>query len=137
MSENIFKIKADVASLNDGITPVIEAMEGAGFPGKICYKVHLALDELLTNVVSYAYEGKDGDVEIRYEITEEPKGISITIVDSGSPFNPLESEDPDLDVGVAERQIGGLGLFIVKSVMDEIEYKRENDQNVLTIRKAI
>ena len=67
----------------------------------------------------------------------ESAGVSIQITDSGIPFNPLEKEDPDVDAPVSERQIGGLGIFLVKKVMDTISYRREGDLNVIYLEKNL
>ena len=131
------KIKNTVDAIEGALGPVMDALEEAGAPHKVCYKVRLALDELLTNVVSYAYEGREGVVELHYEISENPPSVSVTIIDEGRPFNPLEAKDPDLNDDIGKRKVGGLGLFIVKSIMDSIDYVRENNKNILTIRKTM
>ena len=121
--------------LHDKILAVLEELNA---DHKTAYKVRLALDELLTNVVSYAYEGKEGgEIEISYKIADDPRSITLSIADEGKAFNPLETKDPDLALDVAERKIGGLGIFLVKNVMDEIDYRREDERNILTIKKNI
>ena len=132
-----YKVKAVVESLESALDPVIEALEAFGADHKTCYKVRLALDEILTNVVSYAYDDDNGEIEIRYEISEETRTVTISIIDEGKPFNPLEMKDPDLDADPSERKIGGLGIFIVRQTMDDVSYKRENNRNVLIIKKII
>ena len=127
-----------VESLEPALDPVIEALEEMQIDRKVAYKIRLALDELLTNVILYAYDGNpDGEVEIRFEITDEPRRVSITLIDEGKPFDPLKIDEPSLSSDINERKIGGLGVFIARKTMDEIEYHRENNQNILTIRKNI
>ncbi len=130
-------IPADIKKIPEAISPILEALEKAGADHKAAYKIEMALDELLTNVASYAYGQGSGNIDIDYEVSEDPKAITISIVDSGKAFNPLEAEDPDITTPLAERRAGGLGLFIVKKTMDEIDYKRENGKNVLTFKKTI
>ena len=127
-----------VESLEPALDPVIEALEEMQIDRKVAYKIRLALDELLTNVILYAYDGNpDGEVEVRFEITDEPRRVNITLIDEGKPFDPLKIDEPSLSSDINERKIGGLGVFIARKTMDEIEYHRENNQNILTIRKNI
>ena len=129
------KIPADKSELAQGIDPVIGFMKEQGADHKLCYKIELALEEMLTNVASYAYETGAGQIYIRYELLESPRAIQITIIDDGVPFDPLQSEDPDMTASIEERQIGGLGIFIAKKTMDEMKYDRRNNQNVLIMKK--
>lgn len=137
MIRDSLKIEAKIEAIEDGLESVVEALQTHGISSKICYKVRLALDELLTNIVSYAYRGRPGKVEICYEITDEPKSVAVMLIDEGEPFDPTKTEDPDITKDAAHREIGGLGLFIVKSIMDEVQYRREGNQNILVIRKNL
>ena len=133
-----FKIKAELPEIEVALDKILAVLEELNADHKTAYKVRLALDELLTNVVSYAYEYKEGgEIEISYKIADDPRSITLSIADEGKAFNPLETEDPDLALDVSERKIGGLGIFLVKNVMDEIDYRRENERNILTIKKNI
>lgn len=99
----------------------------------VVMKLKLACEEIVVNVTSYAYpEGSDGflDVYIRKD-----DRIVIRFEDGGVPFNPLEHEDPDTTLSWDERPIGGLGIFLVRSMMDDVRYTYENQKNVLTIEK--
>lgn len=99
----------------------------------VVMKLKLACEEIVVNVTSYAYpEGSDGflDVYIRKD-----DRIVIRFEDGGVPFNPLEHEDPDTTLSWDERPIGGLGIFLVCSMMDDVRYAYENHKNVLTIEK--
>lgn len=138
MKKASFTIKAEANQIEVALERILSLLEEMGADHKTAYKVRLALDELLTNVVSYAYEGKEGgEIEISYKIADDPRSITLSIADEGKAFNPLETEDPDLALDVAERKIGGLGIFLVKNVMDEIDYRREDERNILTIKKNI
>lgn len=99
----------------------------------VAMKLKLACEEIVVNVTSYAYpEGSDGflDVYIRKD-----DRIVIRFEDGGVPFNPLEHENPDTTLSWDERPIGGLGIFLVRSMMDDVRYTYENQKNVLTIEK--
>ena len=131
------KIKADKQEIFTAINPIIDFMKEVGADHKACYQVEMALEELLVNVASYAYEAGDGMIEVIYETDEDKKLLTITIIDEGKEFDPLKRNDPDITLSAADRQIGGLGLFIVKNTMDDVEYKRLNNRNVLIIKKKI
>ena len=138
--DNVYRltIPADKDNVNLGIEPIIKFLKELGVEHKVVYKIELALEELLVNVASYAYAPNTGDINIEYELLESPsRMISITIIDSGKEFNPLETDDPDISLSTEDRQIGGLGLFIVKNTMDEIKYDRKDNKNILIIKKKI
>ncbi len=101
------------------------------------FKIRLSVEEAVENVVRYAYEGGMGWMEVGTEL--DPEGVMLTIVlrDAGVPFNPLEKADPDITASLEERQIGGLGIFLCKQLMDHIEYKYEDGCNVLTMKKIV
>ena len=101
------------------------------------FKIRLSIEEAVENVVRYAYEGGMGWIEAGTEL--DPDGVMLTIQlrDAGVPFNPLEKADPDVSLSVEEREIGGLGIFLCKKLMDKIEYKYEDGCNVLTMSKKV
>jgi sigma-B regulation protein RsbU (phosphoserine phosphatase) len=136
---DVHKITAPAtkAEIKNVINPILELLKENGVDHKTTYKIELALDELLTNVASYAYDNNDGVVEVEYEIKEDPKTICISIIDEGKEFDPLASEDPDITLPSEERVVGGLGIFLVKNIMDEIKYQRINNKNVLKMKKKI
>ncbi len=98
--------------------------------------VHLVLDELVSNIIKYGHDDRR-EHEIHLRVSLERDLLTISIVDDGKAFNPLEAPAPDLDRPIEERPIGGLGLFLVKSIMDTLEYHRERDRNIVTLRKRI
>ena len=98
-------------------------------------KILVAVDELFSNIVRYAYGGGAGEAEISLEVKD---GVaSVCFVDSGIPYNPLEKEDPDVELSAEERRVGGLGVYMVKKSMDAVEYEHRDGKNVLTIRKKL
>ena len=134
---NRISIHTEVDDVSKGIIPIVKFLEELEVDHKVIYKVELALEELLVNVASYAYVPGTGEIDIEYYVQDDPKMIVISISDEGKAFNPLENKDPDTTLPSEERQIGGLGVFLVKKTMDEVEYNRKNGKNVLIIKKAI
>ena len=127
---------AKVENMDQMISPVLDALREIEVDKKLVYKIHLALEEVLTNVCRYAYAPNVGKVTIKADIYSTPKGIMLRVIDEGKPFDPLKASEPDLDAPVEERQIGGLGIFITKNIMDEISYKREDNKNILIMKKT-
>ena len=139
-NDNVHKIviPAQVDKVNDGMAEIIDVLKNAGVDHKIVYKIEVALEELLVNVASYAYPPDvDGQITIEYEVTDSPKMITISIIDEGKEFDPLKRQNPDTTLSAEERDIGGLGIFIVKNVVDSIEYHRKDNKNILIIKKSI
>jgi sigma-B regulation protein RsbU (phosphoserine phosphatase) len=96
--------------------------------------LNLAIEEAVVNVMDYAYsEGQRGDVDI--EVTADQQWLTFVISDTGIAFDPTAKEDVDTTLSAEERPIGGLGIFLVRQLMDVIDYKREGNKNVLTLRK--
>ena len=120
------------------ITEKVETeLEKLNCSGKAHRKINVALDELLNNIASYAYPKETGSVTVQMRYNEESETVSITLIDSGAAYNPLEKADPDVTLVAEDRPIGGLGILMVKKKMDGMEYRRENNQNILTIHKRI
>ena len=102
----------------------------------IAMKLQLAIEEMVTNVIFYAYpEGVSADITL----TAETDGTELTFIlsDSGKPFDPTAKDDPDLDVDPMDREQGGMGILIVKNIMNEVSYRRLGDTNQLTMKKKL
>ena len=113
-----------------------EQLTKADCPVKAQTQIGVAVEEIFVNIALYAYGEETGKADITIDIGENPKEAVITFRDKGVAFNPLEKEDPDVTKSAEDRQIGGLGIYIVKKTMDEVTYNREGDENVLRIRKT-
>ncbi len=111
-------------------------LESWGCPLRVQMQLDVAVEELFVNIASYAYGEKTGTAEIAMDLLPG-QIVEITFRDSGIPYNPLEKPDPDVTKPAEEREIGGLGIYIVKKSMDEVLYRHEDGQNILTIRKAL
>ena len=115
---------------------VNEQLEALDCPVKAQMQIDIAIDELFGNIAHYAYRPEVGDVTVRVEVLREPLSVEITFIDGGVPFDPLARRDPDTSLSAEEREIGGLGIFMVKKSMDEISYEYRNGKNILTIKKC-
>ncbi|MBO4526422.1 MAG: ATP-binding protein [Victivallales bacterium] len=116
---------------------VEEQLEQYNCPMKAQMQIDIAIDELFSNIAQYAYTPKTGKATVRMEVTENPMAVVISFIDNGIPYDPLAKADPNVSLPADERQIGGLGIFMVKKSMDEINYEYKNGQNILTIKKHI
>jgi anti-sigma regulatory factor (Ser/Thr protein kinase) len=113
-----------------------EFMDTNDVPMNVSFAIDLALDELLTNVVSYGFpDGGDHQIEVNVEVSDEE--VAVQIIDDGIAFNPLEKEEADTTLSVDEREIGGLGIHLVKKTMNSIEYQRLEGKNILILKKAV
>lgn len=104
---------------------------------KAIYQIEVAIEEILVNIVSYAGLSRDEGVEIRCDVLSDPARVVLQFLDQGTPFDPLEAEDPDTSPEGLMEQDGGLGIFMVKQMMDEVSYSYENGKNTLTILKHL
>jgi len=106
-------------------------------PEQIRAKIKLAVDELFGNICYYAYDSAPGPVTVCLEIKSDPLVVEISFMDKGKPYNPLEADEPDIGLSGEDRPIGGLGIFLVQSTMDDMNYEYKDEQNILTIRKKL
>lgn len=138
--ENKKKIREQFESRLSELERLGRVLEGFwdshGLPLKALMDVNLALDEIFTNIVSYGFtDGGRHFVGVSLEL--EGEGLSITVEDDGVPFNPLEAPDPDLNVPLEERKTGGLGIYFVRKMMEDLEYARKSGKNVLKMKKRL
>ena len=106
-------------------------------PIKVQMQIDIAIDELFGNIAHYAYNTEVGSATVRVEVSEAPLAVIITFIDNGVPYDPLGKDDPDITLSAEEREIGGLGIYMVKQSMDEITYEYKDGQNILKIKKNI
>ena len=130
------RVEAKVEALSE----VIEFATGTltdACPMRERMHIELVTEEIFVNIASYAYSEPGGFVTIRRSGGEGPEGLTLTFIDGGVPYNPLKKPDPDLTLSAEDRPIGGLGVFLVKKIVDEAHYKYEEGKNILTVRKVI
>lgn len=116
---------------------VDEQLEQLNCPAKIQMQVDVAIDEVFGNISHYAYKPKTGVATVRVEVAKNPLAVVITFIDNGVKYNPLAKADPDVTLPAKEREIGGLGIYMVKKCMDAVSYEYRDGQNILRIRKNI
>ncbi len=130
-------IEAKINNLDQVLEFVNEALEEAGSPLKCQMQIDIAVEEIFVNIAHYAYTPDTGIAEISMEISGDPAAAVITFADSGKPYDPLAKEDPDVTLSADKRQIGGLGIYMVKKSMDEVTYEHTGGKNILTIKKIL
>ena len=117
--------------INDAIESISLQEE---WPPDLIFTMSLVIEELGMNIINHAYRDDSGEFEII--ITSEDRALTVELIDNGPPFNMLtDAPAPDIDAPIDERPIGGLGIHLVKTMMDELDYRRERDQNHLTLVK--
>jgi len=116
---------------------VVGELEKLDCPMKAQMQIELAIDEIFTNIVSYAYVPGTGDATVRFDFDEASGMVTLSFADRGVPYDPLKKEDPDVSLPASEREIGGLGIFLVKKNMDDMRYEYRDGQNLLTLYKKI
>ena len=125
-----------LTSGRDELAAIIDAVEDLGrrerWPDALLFRVNLALEELGLNIMDYGYDGGPCDIDI--VLTSDDDAVTIEIIDGGPPFDPLhDAPTPDLDASVEDRGIGGLGGHLVRTLMDDLRYRREEGKNHLTL----
>lgn len=106
-------------------------------PMKAQMQIDIAIDELFGNIAHYAYHPEVGSATVRVEVMENPLAVVITFIDNGIPYDPLAAREPDTSLSAEEREIGGLGIYMVRKSMDDISYEYREGKNILKIRKNI
>lgn len=131
----------EIDALNENLPEVLRFidanLEAADCSPKAQMQIDVAAEEIFVNIASYAYEGKTGKAYIRVEINEDPAYAELTFIDSGMQYDPLSRQDPDVTLPAEQREIGGLGVYLVKKTMDDAQYRYEDGKNILTIRKNL
>ena len=133
-TNNEITVDAKKESLEEVIRFISPELKKTNYPPNIQNEIEMATEEVFTNIVNYAYGQEGGAVKISIFTEDE---VTIKFEDNGQPFDPHEQETPDLNKPINEREIGGLGLYMVKKLMDRVEYSRENGKNILIITKKL
>jgi len=128
-------IPARIDCLDDATGFVEKIADSASFPEEKKLQIHLAVEEIFVNIASYAYPSGEGEAELCCELLSDPVRIRITFSDSGEPFDPLAREDADTSEAALIERDGGLGILLVKKLMDSVSYRYAGGRNVLTIEK--
>jgi len=125
----------------DQLDAVLDFISGelaaAGCPTRARTQLAVAAEEIFVNIANYAYQPGEGPAAVRVEILDQPPRATLQFRDSGAPYDPLAKADPDITLSAEQRDIGGLGIYMVKKSMDEVAYAHQDGQNILTIVKNI
>ena len=130
-------IAATIENISTVTDFVNEQLESYDCPMKAQMQIDIAIDELFGNIAHYAYNPEIGEATVRVEVVENPLSVVITFIDNGVPYDPLKNDDPDTTLSADERDIGGLGIYMVKKSMDDIIYEYKDGQNILKIKKYL
>ena len=126
------ELEAKVENLPTVLALVDEQLESVDCPMKIQMQIDVAVEEIFVNIAHYAYNPEVGNAMVRVV-----PSVDITFIDKGVPYDPLAKADPDVTLSAEERQIGGLGIFMVKKTMDDVKYEYVNGHNILTLKKGL
>ena len=116
---------------------VDEILEESGCGMQEQMAIDVAVDEIFANIANYAYDSGTGLATVRVDVVDDPPEVEITFIDDGVQYDPLAKDDPDTSLSVEDREIGGLGIYIVKKSMDSVNYEYKGGKNILTIRKKL
>ncbi len=129
-------LPAKLENLESMLEFILGKAKTLGFDDKKIYQIQLAAEEVLVNIINYAYPDKNGDIEITIT-PKENEALEIEIADWGFAFDPLSLPEPDLCAPLEERKIGGLGIYLLRKIMDEVSYKRQDERNILCLVKKL
>ncbi|MCL2821390.1 MAG: ATP-binding protein [Oscillospiraceae bacterium] len=127
------KVSANVERLEEVLDFIAADAEILPADAKFKNNLKIAVEEIFVNIALYAYPSGEGDVVI--SASTAPDNITVEFRDSGTPYNPLIKTDPDTTLSIDEREIGGLGIFMVKQMMDSVAYRYEDGFNIFTMSK--
>lgn len=130
-------LDAAKANLNEAIAFIDGQLDKTGCPAKSRMHIELAAEEIFVNIAEYAYAPGSGTVTIVLDTANNGTEVVITFSDSGIPYDPLAKKDPDLTLSSNDREVGGLGIFLIRKYMDDIRYEYKDGRNHLTITKKI
>ena len=134
---NELEIEATAENLQSVLDFIGSRLDAVECPMKSRMQLDLAVEEIFINIANYAYAPSIGKATVRVEVSDNPITVTITFVDRGVPYDPLKKADPDVTLSAEERQIGGLGIFLTKKIMDDVSYEYRDGQNILTLKKAL
>ena len=134
---NELTVEATVENLAAVQGFVDEHLEAVGCPMKAQMQIGIAVEEIFVNIAHYAYTPSVGKATVRAEVSGDPVSVTISFLDRGTPYDPLARQDPNVGLPAEEREIGGLGIFMTKQIMDDVSYTYKDGQNILTLKKKL
>ncbi|MDP1552357.1 MAG: ATP-binding protein [Methanobacteriaceae archaeon] len=134
---NKIVVPAKIENLQKVLNFVNQELESVEYDKKSLLQLELSIEEAYVNIANYAYESEDGDVLISFNIDENPTQVTIQFIDCGTPYNPLNNEDPETFSKIEDKEIGGLGILLIKKNVDSIGYEYQDGKNILTLKKIV
>ena len=131
-----FELKSKLSELDTLCRQLENCCDAMALPHKCLFEINLGLDELFTNIISYGFDD-DLEHQIKFSLAKEKETLVVKVEDDGRPFNPLEVEAPKEAKDLDSIDIGGLGIHLIKKMMDEIDYQRVKGKNRLTLKKTV
>ena len=136
-SQNEIIVEADVSKLDDILDFINAHLQKTSCLPKERMQIAVAAEEIFVNIANYAYAPSKGNASVRVEVSQKPVTVTLTFIDNGKPYDPLKKADPDITLPANERPIGGLGIFMVKKTMDDVNYEYADGKNILRLKKNI
>ncbi len=130
-------VPAELEKLKDVNDFIVEKLDELDCPPRAQVQLEIAIEEIFVNIANYAYNPVIGKATVRMDVDEDARRVSLRFEDEGTPYNPLAREDPDITLGVEDRGVGGLGIYMTKKSMDDVVYSYEDGKNILVITKQI
>ncbi|HIU30898.1 MAG TPA: ATP-binding protein [Candidatus Caccousia avistercoris] len=130
-------VPAETDQLETVLSFIHDELKNASCSEEVLFQVNVAVEEIFVNIAHYAYASSKGDATVLCQTGGCPLQVMIEFQDSGIPYNPLSRPDPDLTLSAEERQVGGLGIYMVKQMMDSVSYEYRDGKNILTILKTV
>lgn len=132
-----FTVNASTDNLPEVLEFIDAELEAVSAGMKTQFQIDLAVEEIYANIAHYAYAPDSGNLTIQFDVYGEPPLAEIQFTDGGKQYNPLDNPDPDITLTAEDREIGGLGVLMVKKSMDVVEYRFQDNKNILTIKKYL
>lgn len=136
LAEKVLEISNQIEDLSKVNAFLEEMGDEWGLPVPLVLSMTLVMEEALTNIMLYAFDDNNKHI-IKIFFKKSDDGFSITIVDDGKEYDPTSKPDPDITLPAEQREIGGLGIFLIKKIMDQVRYQRNNDRNYLILNKKM
>ncbi len=130
-------IPAETKRLDEVLSFVDSVLSRYNCPEEIQIQIDIAVEEIYVNIANYAYHPETGDATITCRVQSDPLRVVIEFSDGGLMYNPMERADPNLELSAEDREIGGLGIYMVKTSMDNVSYRYEDGKNIFTIEKKL
>lgn len=131
-----FELKSQLSELDALCRHLEDCGNVMELPQKCLFQINLGLDELFTNIISYGFED-ESEHQIKFSLVKDKETLVVQVEDDGKPFNPLDVASPEVSMDLDEVNIGGMGIHLIKKMMDDIVYQRVEGKNKLVLKKCV